>query len=727
MRSSFHCMNNTQQVNPASQTGTASDIQAPAKKMTQAEVEYMLTEYVRDATLGELRAEVKKRMLDCYHHINRFNMAFRSGSDLQTLDLRTPENSELVLDLTLLGLTKLPGDLSFLNGVKAINVAHNDLEELPESIGSIHSLEKLDICNNAIKVLPNGLSRLVNLIELKAARNKLGKRRETFGPLASLKNLLRCQQELHVSHEWIGSMVGLKKLDLSQNQHFLPESIGDLTRLESLNISLNELEKLPESIGKLSNLTQLLAFNNKLESLPDSFCQLSNLTRLDLIDNRFSEIPCSINQLVKLAYLDMSGNRVVHLPDSISSLVSLVEFNLSSNQLQTLPESIGTLQSLLTLNLNGNRLTELPESIVRLPTDCVVRLSMSSLSRSVLEQVNPAIVEHRTQHPEQGPTIEFNMAVFNQTFNVIPLQEEIDSWRAQGGLSSRNEQHPQLKSAIQQLTHLESEALSTQLGRMRLTAHYLKAPADLVQRVNKILNYIQKNPDVLQTCAAIAVEGTETCNDRIALAFIELEEAIINHQSLNEPNLAKLVNTASSLHISQLLKNIAQEKVLNLRGFVDPTEIILKYVVNLSKEFSLPSQLNDMIFRQCALQVSEADIQHAREEVQKQSSSENLNTFLATWQPWRKALSEQYPAEYAQVQANAEKRQEKIHQKMDKLTDRLTAAKARYGDLSTQYLDLIVKSNALKAQYRDIETTEFAKLTQEVTEVVTTRLNLPTW
>ncbi len=37
----------------------------------------------------------------------------------------------------------------------------------------------------------------------------------------------------------------------------LPESIGELSNLEVLNLKRNRLKKLPESIGKLSNLIEL--------------------------------------------------------------------------------------------------------------------------------------------------------------------------------------------------------------------------------------------------------------------------------------------------------------------------------------------------------------------------------------------------------------------------------------------------------------------------------------
>ncbi|MEM7184420.1 MAG: leucine-rich repeat domain-containing protein [Spirochaetota bacterium] len=83
----------------------------------------------------------------------------------------------------------------------------------------------------------------------------------------------------------------------------LPESIGQLESLESLDLARNRLVRLPESIGKLKNLKSLNLVGNQLSHLPKSITKLKSLQELDLdqslssyADELKKELPeCKIN------------------------------------------------------------------------------------------------------------------------------------------------------------------------------------------------------------------------------------------------------------------------------------------------------------------------------------------------------------------------------------------------------------------------------------------------
>ncbi|KAH9725888.1 Dynamin-2A [Citrus sinensis] len=69
----------------------------------------------------------------------------------------------------------------------------------------------------------------------------------------------------------------------------VPESLGQLSSLESLVLSNNKLERLPESFNQLSSLEYLQLFENSLEGIPEYLRSLpSKLTSLNLsIDLRY--------------------------------------------------------------------------------------------------------------------------------------------------------------------------------------------------------------------------------------------------------------------------------------------------------------------------------------------------------------------------------------------------------------------------------------------------------
>ena len=71
---------------------------------------------------------------------------------------------------------------------------------------------------------------------------------------------------------------------------YLPEEIGSLTELTSLDLSNSGLISLPESIGELINLTYLNS-NNEITSLPESIGELINLTYLNLSNNILTYLP----------------------------------------------------------------------------------------------------------------------------------------------------------------------------------------------------------------------------------------------------------------------------------------------------------------------------------------------------------------------------------------------------------------------------------------------------
>jgi Leucine-rich repeat (LRR) protein len=66
----------------------------------------------------------------------------------------------------------------------------------------------------------------------------------------------------------------------------VPEEIMQMTNLEDLTLSFNQIESIPSSIRNLKNLKKLSLQFNKLKSLPPEIYELK-LKELDLRDNKF--------------------------------------------------------------------------------------------------------------------------------------------------------------------------------------------------------------------------------------------------------------------------------------------------------------------------------------------------------------------------------------------------------------------------------------------------------
>lgn len=155
----------------------------------------------------------------------------------------------------------------------------------------------------------------------------------------------------------------------------LPKAISDLRTLETLRlrglpppgwVHNKKLRTLPDTFGNLSNLQRLDLRDNELTELPTSFCSLHNLRQLDLGSNELVALPAAFGELEALEKLDLSRNPLAFLPESFVQLVRLEELDLAGCDLCELPDSIGALRALRRLSLEANPLMELPQSFSQL-------------------------------------------------------------------------------------------------------------------------------------------------------------------------------------------------------------------------------------------------------------------------------------------------------------------------------------------------------------------------
>lgn len=147
----------------------------------------------------------------------------------------------------------------------------------------------------------------------------------------------------------------------------LPRNKEKLLLLTELTLDWDNLiTELPQEIGNLVNLKSLDIQSTSLTKLPQEIGKLINLELLDLKNNNLNELPKEIGKLVKLKHLFLWGNNLTALPKEIGNLVHLEWLNLQQNSLTTIPKEIGNLTNLKWLLLEDNGLIDLPQEITNL-------------------------------------------------------------------------------------------------------------------------------------------------------------------------------------------------------------------------------------------------------------------------------------------------------------------------------------------------------------------------
>jgi len=171
----------------------------------------------------------------------------------------------------------------------------------------------------------------------------------------------------------------------------LPESLRELTDLQSLDLSNNNLTTLPEWLGQFAQLRELDLSRNDLSELPRWLGSLSQLTNLGLFSVGLTALPEFLCQLSQLRSLNLGGNRLTELPDWLGRrLAGLLTLFLHRNEtLTALPNSIGQMAQLEALHLTGCGFSRSPTVVASL-----LRLRLLALTPP--ERQFPDFLRHMT-------------------------------------------------------------------------------------------------------------------------------------------------------------------------------------------------------------------------------------------------------------------------------------------------------------------------------------------
>ncbi|XP_044415389.1 putative receptor-like protein kinase At3g47110 [Triticum aestivum] len=162
----------------------------------------------------------------------------------------------------------------------------------------------------------------------------------------------------------------------------ISHSIGNLTFLRILNLSINDFTGELPPLSRLQRLKYLHLRNNSLRGIiPDTLTNCSSLQTISLRYNLLiGAIPRDIGRLSNLVLLDVISNNLTGtIPPSLKNISQLESIYLDDNKLTgTIPGELGKLPNLYRLLLAENRLSDgIPETLYRYNQSSLQALDMS--------------------------------------------------------------------------------------------------------------------------------------------------------------------------------------------------------------------------------------------------------------------------------------------------------------------------------------------------------------
>ena len=302
-------------------------------------------------------------------------------------------------------------------------------------------------------------------------------------------------------------------------------------------------------------------------------------------------------------------------------------------RLTALPENLSVRGNLRLSNCTG--LTALPNWITTLgeTTEGNTRnvylqntgLSDTLIDRLCLREVESPDMQFYFSRSAGQPEQQFSNVVEGLTF-----------WRQ---LASADSEIPELSLMHDQATHLVRY-----LGRLTSTADYQNQATRpvLAQRVMAITALLTGSDRIRDEAMDHIHHALTSCDDRIILALDDLDTM----QLLDSAERKAFAGNADELRELGLqmmrldeVKRIARDHMKTLK-WVDEIEVELAFQIGVRQQLALPGSTQHMIFRRCA-KVSDQDIANAVNQVNTHCSDDNLQAYLAQWDPWQKYLRRQ--------------------------------------------------------------------------------------
>ncbi len=229
----------------------------------------------------------------------------------------------------------------FIDNINFVNITNMNI------LDNMTHLTHLFLMGNYITNIADGALRpFTDLTQLWLQNNKLEViRKDMFIGLQNLEILsLAANGVSQIGRDTFIYFKKLKILSLSRNKiKELPQALEELTKLQSLYISMNKIDAKDFKMN--ISLFALTLFNisyNQIHSLQnDAFSKCPNIRTLDMANNNIEFIDIfSFRGLDKLRNLNLRWNQLTDIHGSFINIQSLQKLNLYANRIRFIEENM---------------------------------------------------------------------------------------------------------------------------------------------------------------------------------------------------------------------------------------------------------------------------------------------------------------------------------------------------------------------------------------------------
>lgn len=244
------------------------------------------------------------------------------------------KNKETTLELSNMGLNKIPSMVFDLEHLKVLKLMGNKIEEVSKEISKLNRLSHLYLYQNKIKELPESTLREMSFLEcIDIGENPI--------------NYDVVQRIYKEQEKWIDYRRFVLKLDdlasntesiyFRGNIYQIPEQLFNFQELKYLLINGQNLTEIPKEITRLKKLIHLDLPNNKLSSIPNEFMDMDSLESLNLDENKFTFFPSEILKVPNIKSISFNDNKITHIKEILDKVAfdeTINHFSFGANPLE---------------------------------------------------------------------------------------------------------------------------------------------------------------------------------------------------------------------------------------------------------------------------------------------------------------------------------------------------------------------------------------------------------